>query len=79
MFIPFWPLTVLVACAVFAYRYAETEGLSGVFWASLSVLLYLVSGLLLATLIPFGWFLGVFLQLGLFVLIRTVAIRRHGY
>lgn len=72
-------LVILIACAVFAYRYAETEGLSGVFWAAMSVLLYLLVGPVLAVLIPFGWFLGIFLQVGLFILIRTVAIRRHGY
>ncbi len=70
---------LLIACAVFAYRYAEMEGLSGIFWATMSVLLYLTGSMFLGMLIPFGGILAVFLQLVLFTLIRVVAIRRHGY
>lgn len=75
MFIPFWPLVVLVACVVLAYRYAEMENLSGVFWGAMSLLLWIVPGLLL----PVGFLVLLGLQVALLVLIRVLAIRQHGY
>ena len=66
-------LMIMIACAVLAYRYAETENLSGVFWAIVSVVLWFGVGLLL----PDGFLVVILVQFGMLVTMRCLAIRRN--
>lgn len=70
---------LLIACAVLVYRYADMEGMSGIFWAGMSILLFLL-GSMVGLVIPFGGLLvPIGLQFGLMVLMRVLAIRRQGH
>lgn len=71
-------MVIMIACAVLAYRYAEMEGLSGAFWAAMSVLVYLLGGFGLSLHMPFGGFLAILLQFVLLVCIRILAMRQQG-
>jgi hypothetical protein len=66
-------LIVMIACAVLAYRYAETENLSGAFWAAMSVVLWFGVALLL----PVGFLVLIGLQLAMLVMMRCLAIRQN--
>ena len=66
-------LLMMIAFAVFAYRYAETENLSGAFWAIVSVALWFG-----AALLPVSFLGAVLLQGAMLVGMRCLAIRRHG-
>ena len=66
-------LIIMVALATLAYRYAETENLSGVFWATLSVLLWLGA----AWLLPVNILGMLALQVAMLVAMRFLAIRQN--
>jgi hypothetical protein len=66
-------LLMMISCAVLAYRYAETENLSGAFWAVVSLVLWFGVGLLL----PVHFLVVIGVQFAMLVMMRCLAIRRN--
>lgn len=66
-------LVIMLACVVLAYRYADTENLSGPFWATASLVLWFAS----AWLLPANILGLIALQLAMLVSMRFLAIRQN--
>jgi hypothetical protein len=64
---------MIMPFAVLAYRYAETENLSGTFWAVVSLALWFGVGWLL----PVGFLVLIGLQFAMLVAMRCLAIRQN--
>ena len=60
---PYFPLVVLIVCAVFFYRAAEAEDASGLLWAALSV----VISIFILRYTALGWIGMLIGQVGLFI------------